>query len=82
MRLRMPVHSPLIIPFILFAFLYNHRRKLGKNIRALGGDKEWVAWGEGLYYCPVVSVYISFFPRLISAVADWMSTIIPHMVWP
>jgi len=22
------------------------------------------------------------FPRLISAVADWMSTILPHMVWP
>ena len=24
----------------------------------------------------------SVFPRLISAVADWMSTILPHMVWP
>ena len=24
----------------------------------------------------------SFFPRLISAVGDWMSTIVPHMVWP
>jgi len=24
----------------------------------------------------------SFFPRLISAAADWMSTILPHMVWP
>jgi len=23
----------------------------------------------------------SFFARLISAVADWMSTILPHMVW-
>jgi len=23
----------------------------------------------------------SFFPRLISAVRDWMSTILPHMVW-
>ena len=23
-----------------------------------------------------------FFPRLISAVADWMSAILPHMVWP
>jgi len=23
-----------------------------------------------------------FFPCLISAVADWMSTILPHMVWP
>jgi len=25
---------------------------------------------------------LSFFPRLISAVADWMSTIFSHMVWP
>jgi len=24
----------------------------------------------------------SFFPRLISSVADWMSAILPHMVWP
>ena len=25
---------------------------------------------------------ILFFPRLISAVGDWISTILPHMVWP
>jgi len=24
----------------------------------------------------------SLFPRLISAVADWMSAILAHMVWP
>jgi len=24
----------------------------------------------------------SFFPRLISAAADWMSAILPNMVWP
>jgi len=23
-----------------------------------------------------------FFPRLISAATDWMSAILPHMVWP
>jgi len=23
-----------------------------------------------------------FFPGLISAVADWVSAILPHMVWP
>jgi len=27
-------------------------------------------------------MYLSFFPRLISAVADWMSAILTHMVWP
>ena len=38
-----------------------------------------------LYFCPVISIfffYLCFFPRLISAVGDWMSTILPHMVWP
>jgi len=25
---------------------------------------------------------IFFFPRLISAVADWMSTMLAHMMWP
>jgi len=34
-------------------------------------------------FCPVVSSSSpSSFPRLISAVGDWMSTIVPHMVWP
>ena len=27
-------------------------------------------------------LFLSFFPRLISAVADWMSAILAHMVWP
>ena len=26
--------------------------------------------------------FLFFFPRLISAAADWMSAILPHMVWP
>jgi len=29
-----------------------------------------------------LSFFFLFFPRLISAVGDWMSTILPHMVWP
>ena len=29
----------------------------------------------------LLSFYLSLFPRLISAVADWMSTILAHMVW-
>jgi len=28
------------------------------------------------------SSFFLFFPRLISAVGDWMSTILPHTVWP
>ena len=43
--------------------------------------------GGPLYLCPVISFYLSFFlsffiPHLISAAADWMSTILLHMVWP
>jgi len=29
-----------------------------------------------------LSFYLFFFPRLISAAADWMSTILRHMMWP
>jgi len=28
------------------------------------------------------SFFLSFFPRPISVFADWMSTILLHMVWP
>jgi len=35
-----------------------------------------------IYFHPVVSSFFFFFPRLISAVGDWMSAILPHMVWP
>ena len=36
-------------------------------------------WGRPLYFHAVVCC---FFPRLISAAADWMSAILPHMVSP
>jgi len=39
--------------------------------------------GQPLYFCPVISIfYLLFFPRLISAATDWMSTILLHMAWP
>ena len=43
--------------------------------------------GQAIIFLPcgffLSSIYLSFFiPRLISAVADWMSTILWHMVWP
>ena len=39
------------------------------------------------YYIFILSFVLSssssfFFPHLISAAADWMSAILPHMVWP
>ena len=38
----------------------------------------------GHYIFPLWFFFLlsSFFPRLISAVANWMYTILPHMVWP
>ena len=38
--------------------------------------------GRPLYFCPVISsLFFFFFPPLISAVADWMSAILPQIVW-
>jgi len=38
---------------------------------------------DHIYFHAVSSFFLLFlFPRLISAVRDWMSTILPHMVWP
>jgi len=42
-------------------------------------------WNRAGHYifCFVVSIFLSFYLfRLISVVGDWMSTILPHMVWP
>jgi len=36
----------------------------------------------GHIYIFILSFVLSFFPRVISAAADWMSAILPHMVWP
>ena len=46
----------------------------------------WSRYGIGqaiiFLPCGFFLFYLSFFRRLISAVADWMCTILPHMVWP
>ena len=44
-------------------------------------------WNRADHYIFMLFLLSSFFflflfPRLISAVRDWMSTILPHMVWP
>jgi len=35
-----------------------------------------------LWFLSSFFFFLSFFPRLISAAADWMSTILPYMAWP
>ena len=45
----------------------------------------WSPYGIGqtIIFLPCGFFYLlSVFPRLISAVADWMSAVLPHMVWP
>jgi len=37
--------------------------------------------GQTIIFLPC-DFYLSYFPRLILAVVDWMCTILPHMVWP
>jgi len=44
-------------------------------------------WNRADHYIFALWLLLSFFllfsfPRLISAVGDWMSAILPHMVWP
>ena len=34
------------------------------------------------FYLSIFFYLLFFFPRLISAVGDWMSTILLHMAWP
>ena len=41
--------------------------------------------GQTIIFLPCDFYLLSIlflFPRLISAVGDWMSTVLPHMVWP
>ena len=41
-----------------------------------------ITLGLGPHFSFVLFLLLSsFFPRLISAIADWMSAILPHMVW-
>jgi len=38
--------------------------------------------GQTIIFLPCGFYLLSFFPRLMSAAVDWMSTILHHMVWP
>jgi len=48
------------------------------------GHYIFVLWFLLSIFLLLLSSFFSFFsfPRLFSAVADWMSTALPHMVWP
>jgi len=51
--------------------LYMHNLIFMAAVRSRCGHYIFILW----------FLLSSFFPRLISAVADWMSTTHPHMLW-
>jgi len=42
----------------------------------------WNRAGHYIFPCGFYLSIFLFLPRLISSAADWMSTILGHMVWP
>ena len=67
-------------------------RHLGFTMRTFRPPTKGIWWSLFIYYGRLwnrtdhynfscCSLFF-FFPRLISAAADWMSAILPHMVWP
>ena len=44
----------------------------------------WPPYGTGqeILFLPCGFFIFFLFPRLYSAITDWRSTILPHMVWP
>jgi len=60
------------------------KRWLGGDMHCPSASSYGRPMGRPLYFHPVVSSFFlsSFLPRLISAITDWMSAILPHVVWP
>ena len=50
----------------------------GRHLYSTGWPSRWALAHISIYIYLLLSI---FFPGLISAVADWMSTILLHMVW-
>jgi len=76
---------------ILISFTNSSHRRLYSSLRTVSTDRIFwanpVLWppygiGQAIIFLPMW--FLSFFciPRLISAAADWMSTILLRMVWP
>ena len=54
----------------------------GRHLYSAGWPSCWALAHISSYGRPMDYFFLFFFPHLISAVADWMSAILPHMVWP
>jgi len=53
----------------------------GRHLYSAGRPSRW-ALATFLVLSFYLLLLLSFFPHLISAVGDWMSAILLHMVWP
>jgi len=65
--------------------LHSKDRRVAVTVSGISGVLLWppyVIGGIIFLSCGFFLLHLSFFPRLISAVADWMSTILRHIVWP
>jgi len=52
---------------------------MSRNVLRASGP---VTLASGALEIGLLLLLLLFFPRLISVVGGWMSTILPHMVWP
>ena len=86
--LKITVKLVLIRPTYIIQF--NHTRSynifvkfaldMRKLLCSLYGIGQTIIFLPCSFFLLLLSFF--FFPRLILAVADWMSAILPHMVWP
>jgi len=70
------IADAFILAFILFTMLV---ATIGYLWSPYGIGQTIIFSSCRLFY--LSSVFL-FFPRLFSAAADWMSAVLPHMVWP
>jgi len=70
------------VVFTLRVAVYNDQGEIWDEENTM--DCLWSPYGMGNIFALwfLSSFLILFFSRLISAVADWMSAILSHMVWP
>jgi len=62
-------------------FLWCNAFQLATSVHSAHASFLWSPYGIGQTIIFSVCSSSFFFPRLISAAADWMSAILPHMVW-
>ena len=75
-----PCYSHLMLKWFQKFYYYCHHSKLQDWDRV---PCVWLLWPPYVTYADIIFLScFFFFPRLISSVADWMSAILLHMVWP